>query len=423
MLDINFIRQNPQQVKEGLMRKKVDVKLINRLLRFDESWRNKTNALEQLKAEQNVLNKQLAKSKNPADLTKAKILKERLMALTAEQADFKKKRDEILTQLPNLPSPETPDGEDENDNVVVREWGQRPLFDFKPLDYLTLGQKLDLIDIERAAKVSGSRFGYLKNEAVLLEFALVKFAFDFLIKKNFIPVVPPPLIREEMMKAMGFIDRQADREEAYFLEKDKLYLIATAEQSIGPMHAREVFAAKDLPKRYVGFSPCFRREAGSYGKDTKGILRVHHFDKIEMFVFCRPDQTNTEFALLLDLAEKLMQQLEIPYRVVQICAGDLGQTAAARFDLEAWLPGQNQYRETHSISNIGDFQARRLNICYRSLKEKSSTLSYVHTLNGTALAIGRTIVAIIENYQTAKGTIKIPTVLKEYIGKDEIKPL
>ncbi len=239
-------------------------------------------------------------------------------------------------------------------------------------------------------------------------------------------MVPPVMIKEEMMRAMGYIDRHEEQEETYYLEKDKLYLVATSEQSIGPMHADEIFNEEDLPKRYIGFSTCFRREAGSYGKDTKGILRVHQFDKVEMFSFCHPEKSKEEHELLLSIEEELMKLLKIPYRVLNICTGDLGGPAAKKYDIEAWLPGQNsgkgQYRETHSTSNCTDFQARRLNIRYRSsLISNLSSLKFVHTLNGTAFAIGRMLIAIIENYQQKDGTIKIPDILQKYLNSKSLK--
>jgi seryl-tRNA synthetase len=338
--------------------------------------------------------------------------------LKDEVSLLEKRRLEIIFQLPNLPLPEVPIGENEAANKVIKEVGEKPVFDFEVKDYLTLGENLDLIDVKRAAKVSGSRFGYLKNEAVLLEFGLVQLALDVLTKEGFIPVVPPVLINKKMMEAMGYLDQKEDREEAYFFEKDQLYLVGTSEQSLGPMHADETFMENELPKRYVAFSSCFRREAGSYGKDTKGILRVHQFDKLEMFSFCHPDKSREEHKFFLSLQERLMQLLKIPYRVVEICTGDLGNTAAAKYDIEAWLPSYNQYRETHSTSNVTDFQARRLNIKFKS--KKLNTKFYVHTLNGTAFAIGRTIIAIIENYQTKNGTIIVPEALRSYVGKKEI---
>jgi len=418
MLDFNLIRQNPEEVKKGVASKNKNPALVDKFLRFDEKWRKKILSLNQLKAEQNALNKELAKDKSEVQLARAQLLKKRIAELTEEVSYLEDKRLEIAFQLPNLPLPEVPAGENESANKVLREVGEKPKFDFEVKDYLTLAENLDLIDVKRAAKVSGSRFGYLKNEAVLLEFGLVRLALDVLTKEGFIPLVPPVLINKKMMEAMGYLDQKEDREEVYFFEKDQLYLVGTSEQSIGPMHADEIFLEDELPKRYVAFSTCFRREAGSYGKDTKGILRVHQFDKIEMFSFCHPDKSREEHRFFLSLEERLMQLLKIPYRVVEICTGDLGNTAAAKYDIEAWLPSYNQYRETHSTSNVTDFQARRLNIKFKS--KKFNTKFYVHTVNGTAFAIGRTIIAIIENYQTKNGTIIIPEALQFYVGKKEI---
>ncbi|TSC67714.1 MAG: seryl-tRNA synthetase, partial [Parcubacteria group bacterium Gr01-1014_66] len=277
------------------------------------------------------------------------------------------------------------------------------------------------IDTERAAKVSGSRFGYVRRELALLEFALVQFAIEKLVKNGFVPVVPPVMIREEMMHGMGYIDSEKDREERYFLEKDGLYLIGTAEQSLVPMHADEIISEKHLPLRYAGFSTCFRREAGSYGKDTQGILRVHQFDKVEMVIFSKPEDSCAEHELMIRLEEELMQELQIPYRIVALCTGDISQPSARTIDIESWFPGQNegrgQYRETHSSSHTTDFQARRLKI---RIRKTDDTIEFVHILNGTACAIGRTLIAILENYQQEDGAVKIPRVLQKYMGEREV---
>jgi len=318
--------------------------------------------------------------------------------------------------LPNIPQEDVKIGKDSSENKVIREVGEKPKFDFIPKDYLAITEKLDLIDIKRASKVSGSRFGYLKGDLARLEFAIVNYTMNFLRNNGFITIVPPVMIKTEMMKGMGYIDSEKDKEEGYFLDKDNLILIGTSEQSIGPMHADEILKEKELPKRYVAFSSCFRREAGSYGKDTKGILRVHQFDKIEMFSFCQPKNSQKEHEFLLKMVETMMKELEISYRVVQLCTGDLAKPSTTTYDIESWLPGQNEYRETHSVSNTTDFQARRLKIKY-----KNKNIGYVHMLNGTAFAIGRILIAIIENYQTKNNTIKIPKILQPYIGIEEIK--
>jgi len=295
-----------------------------------------------------------------------------------------------------------------------RGW-QKTEFDFPPQSYIDIGQKLNLIDTERAAKIAGSRFGFIKNDAALLEFALAKLVFDTVLKEGFIPVIPPVMIRREMARGTGYFE-QTDEKEAYYIPDDDLFLVGTSEQSLISMHANETFEADQLPKMYLGFSTCFRREAGSYGKDTKGILRVHQFDKLEMVIFSKPDDSPKYHELLLSLEEKLMKSLKIPYRVLSICTGDLGRPAAAKYDIEAWIPSENKYRETHSTSNCTDFQARRLNIRWRA----KDGLHFVHTLNGTALAIGRTLIAIIENYQQKDGSILIPEVLQPYMSRQKI---
>ena len=419
MLDIKFIRQNPIKVKEGCQKKQVDVD-IDLLLKLDEKRRKYLKEVEDLRAKENQLSNLIEKEKDNEKRTELigeaqqikKKIKEEELYLKGVSEEFEK----LMLKIPNPPFDDVPSGKDEKDNVVLREVGKVPKFDFKFKDYLTISENLDLIDIKRAGKTSGTRFGFLKREAVLLEFALIDFTLDNLRKEGFIPVIPPVMIKPEMMKGMGYVERGG--EEIYFVEKDNLYLVGTSEQIIGPMHADETLEEKELPKRYAGFSSCFRREAGSYGKDTKGILRVHQFDKIEMFIFCQPEESKKEHQLLLSIEEKLMQSLKIPYHVVQICTGDLGDPAAAKYDIEAWIPSENRYRETHSTSNCTDFQARRLNIRYRA---KDGKINFVHTLNGTAFAIGRTLIAIIENYQQKDGSIKIPEVLQPYLPFKEIR--
>jgi len=403
MLDIKFIRENKKEVIKGIKAKGFDVD-IDLLLKLDEKKNVFKKKIEELNAER----KKIAEEKN---IEKGKEIKIKLAKLKNKEKTFSEKIGFIARKLPNLPLPEVPIGKDEADNTVLREVEEKPKFNFNPKDYLMLNEKLGWVDTERAGKAAGSRFGYLLRDAVDLEFALVHFAFDTLRKEGFIPIIPPVFLKPEAMRGMGYLDYNED--EVYHLEKDDLYLIGTSEQAIGAMHMNEVFSEKQLPLRYVGFSSCFRREAGSYGKDTKGILRVHQFDKVEMFSFARPEDSKKEHEFLLLVEEKLMKALEIPYRVLQICTGDLGVQAANKYDIEAWMPGQNQYRETHSTSNDTDFQSRRLNIRYKSPKTGKNEL--VHTSNGTAFAMGRTIIAIMENYQLKDGTIKIPKVLEKYI--------
>jgi seryl-tRNA synthetase len=421
MLDIKFIQQNPNKVKESCKAKQVEVD-IDRLLEIDKKRRETLQALEEMLAKKNRASKIISASKNEKEKRKL-ILEMKELDINSDRLnkDLKETDKEfksLMLKIPNLPLDDVPVGKDEKDNVVLREVGEKPKFDFQPKDYLEIAQNLDLIDIKRAAKVSGTRFGYLKREAALLELALINLAFDTLTSNRFSPVIPPVMIKPEMAQGMGYPE-QFDGEEAYYIEKDNLYLIGTSEQPMGAMHADETFEEKDLPKRYGGFSTCFRREAGAYGKDTKGIFRVHQFDKVEMFSFCRPEDSEKEHQFFLEMEEKLMQSLKIPYRVVQMCTGDLGFPTAAKYDIEAFLPGQNRYRETHSTSNCTDFQARRLNIRYRDLKNKK--LNFVHTVNGTALAIGRILIAIFENYQQKDGSIKVPEALQKYLKFKIIK--
>jgi len=418
MLDIKFIRQNPDKVKEGCQKKQIKVD-IDTLLVLDEKKRGIIKELELLRAEQNKLSDQVRQEKDETKKSgliiasrelgpKMKELEENLKAITQEV-------DKLMLQIPNLPFDEVPVGKDDSENKVLREVGKRTKFNFEFKDYLTLAENFDLIDIKRAGKTSGSRFGFLKGEAVLMEFALVKFVFDNLLKEGFVPIIPPVMLKEEMALGTGYLEA-SDKEEAYFIPGDNFYLVGTSEQSMLAMHADETFEEKELPKKYCGFSTCFRREAGSYGKDTKGILRVHQFDKIEMICFSKPEDSAKELQFFLGMEEKLMKALKIPYRVIQICTGDLGRPAAVKYDIEAWIPSENRYRETHSTSNCTDFQARRLNIKYKA----NTGLNYVHILNGTAFAIGRTLIALIENYQQKDGSIVIPNVLQKYMGIKKI---
>ncbi|MBI4117125.1 MAG: serine--tRNA ligase [Parcubacteria group bacterium] len=445
MLDIKFIRQNPEEVKEGLKKRGVDIGLVDKVLSLDERRRHVLKELEEGRAE---INKKSRAAPAPAEIEDLKKLKEKIKILENELELVEKDLNENLYRLPNLPLPDVPVGQDEKSNKILYEVGERPKFSFEPKKHYELGESLDIIDMGRAAKVSGSRFGYLKGLGARLEFALINFTLARLTdkkwvgkiaKKNklnvpppsgvsgkeFIPVIPPVLISEKAMKGMGYIDTEADREERYFLEKDREYLVGTSEQSVGPMHLDEIFDEKDLPVRYLAFSTCFRREAGSYGRDVRGIMRVHQFDKLEMFSFSRPEDSVSEHKLFLAIEEELMKELGLSYRVVHLSTGDLARPLASTFDIETWFPGLGEYKETHSTSNATDFQSRRLNI---RLRRKNGTLSapnghakrggdleFVHMLNGTAFAMSRIPIAILENYQQKDGSIKIPKTLKKYL--------
>lgn len=408
MLDIKFIREHPDVVKQGCRAKQVEVD-IDKLLELDGKKREYLKEIEGLRAEQNKFSQDQIKE--------AQEIKTKIKKLEPELNKLGRTIDSLMLQIPNLPLAEVPLGEDESNNIELKKEGELPQFNFPVKDYLEIAESLDLIDVKRTAKITGTRFGFLRNEAVLLEFALINLAFDTLTKEGFVPIIPPVMLKPEMAKGMGYPE-QFDGEEAYYIEKDNLFLVGTSEQSMGAMHANETFNEKDLPQRYVGFSTCFRREAGSYGKDTKGIFRVHQFDKVEMFSFSKPEDSKKEHQFLLKMEENLMKKLKIPYRILQMCTGDLGFPAAAKYDIEAWMSSESRYRETHSTSNCTDFQSRRLNIRY---KKKDGSLDFVHTLNGTAFATGRTIIAIIENYQQKDGSVKIPEALQKYLKFKIIK--
>ncbi|MEK7159937.1 MAG: serine--tRNA ligase [Patescibacteria group bacterium] len=416
MLDIKFIRENPEIVKKAAQNKGIDID-IEHILEIDNKLRGLDLMVQKLREDRNKFAKAASNAVGKEEaINKGKEIKVRLEkqenALKAVSEELR----EWLLKIPNPAKKDVKIGKDDSDNEVIRKWGEIRKFDFKLLDHLDLGEKLDIIDVKRASKVSGARFGYLKGDAVLLEFALIQLGLEMLIKEGFIPVVPPVLVTKEVMKGLGYMENGGE-EDMYHLEKDDMYLVGTAEHALVPMHKDEVLSAKDLPIRYVGFSSAFRREAGSYGKDTKGILRVHQFDKLEMVSFVKDGEDDKEHEYLLSLEEKLFKALEIPYQVVKMCSGDLGFPAARKYDLEAWMPGQGKYREVTSVSTVTDFQSRRLNIKYQDGNDKK----YVNILNGTGFAFGRTIIAILENYQKEDGSIEIPKVLQKYIGKSTIK--
>ncbi|OGH39205.1 MAG: serine--tRNA ligase [Candidatus Levybacteria bacterium RIFCSPLOWO2_01_FULL_38_21] len=433
MLDIKFIRENPKEVQEGAEDKGIKID-INQILDSDKKYRKLSELIQKLREERN-------KTAEKKDIEKGKEIKEKLDKQKQELRLAKEALDDLLLKIPNLPLKDVPVG-NESKNKIIKKVGTPKKFDFKPCDHLEIGETLDIIDVKRAVKVSGTRFGFLKNEAVLLEFALVQFVLEKLLKENFIPVIPPVLIKNEITKALGYW--QAGGNENYYflrdyeLEEDgkakslNLYLAGTGEHVAVPMHKDEVFKSNELPKRYIVFSSCFRREAGSYGKDTRGIFRVHEFDKLEMISFVTPEDDEKERKKLLQFAEELVNQLGLSYQLVRLATRDMSFPAAETIDIEIWVPSQNKYRETHSISTTTDFQARRLNIRYLpagKAGQEGNEKNYVHILNGTALAIGRTIIAILENYQQKDGSVEIPKVLQKYlpagrqvIEKTSIKP-
>lgn len=348
-------------------------------------------------------------------IEEGKRMKEEAKVKEAELNVVEAELETELHKYPNLLREDVPVGKDETSNEVVRLFMEPTSFAFEPKDHLTLGENLEMIDVERATKVSGTRFVYLKGDLVLLEFALIQYAFSLLGKNGFVPVMPPHIISTSAMSKMGYLDHGGE-EEVYHLKNDDAVLIGTSEQAIGPMLMDEMLDETKLPLRYMGFSPCYRREAGSYGRDVRGILRMHQFDKIEMFSFTAPEESDKEHALLLSMEEQLMQGLKLPHRVLKLCSGDIGAPSARTYDIETWIPSEQKYRETHSTSNTTDFQTRRLNI--RVKREGKNVLA--HALNGTAFAIGRTLIAIMENYQQEDGSILVPDVLKAYVGKDRV---
>lgn len=420
MLDIKFIIENPEAVKKGAMRKGWKVE-IDKIVELYEKRKSNLLKIEELRARQNEVSKDITKADKDE---KAKLIKEMsqvkedLKNLEPELKILEDEIDALALMVPNPPLADVPDGPDDSGNVVIRTHGKKPEFDFEPKDHIEIGKNLDIIDIERGTRTSGARFYYLKNEAVLLEFALVQHIINKLNSKGFSPIIPPVLVKEEAMYATGFFP--ADRNEIYHVnpktaenpENDDLYLVGTSEVPLTMLHYTEILPEEKLPLRYAGFSTCFRREAGSYGKDTAGIIRVHQFDKIEMFSFCHPDKSTAEHELIRETEEEIMQDLGFHYQLIGICAGDTGAPAAKKYDIEVWIPTQQKFRELTSCSNCTDFQARRSKIRYKGKKGNE----YLHTLNGTACAVGRTLVAILENYQNADGSVTIPEVLRPYMG-------
>ncbi len=410
MLDIKFIRENAKKVEENAKNKgyKVDIK---KLLEVDKKRRELIEAVDKLRSKRKEIAQKRDEKQGQQLKKDLKLDENKLEKLNEEFYD-------LVRQIPNLAKDDVPVGRDESENKVIRQVGRKTQFNFKPKDHLELGESLDLIDVERSSKISGPRQSFIKNELVVLELALVNFCFELLEDEGFIKIIPPVIINKKAVAGLGY--PEYERGEGYKLDSPRQtgdqFLVGTAEHSVVPMHMDEVFDSKDLPRRYAAFSTSFRREAGSYGKDARGIFRVHQFDKIEMVSFINPKDDKNELEYLLSLQEKLVKALDLPYQVVAMCTGDLGFPTAKKIDIEAWLPSQNQYRETHSVSTTTDFQARRLDIKYRN----GDQTGLVHILNGTAFAIGRTLIAIMENYQTKDGSIEIPKVLQKYTNFSKI---
>jgi seryl-tRNA synthetase len=422
MLDLKAIRSDPERFKAALARRGA-TEQVDELLALDARRRELLPEVESAQAERKTLSKQIGEKKQAGEEAEAEALmgvvaalKEKIESGKEELEGVDAKLGELALSLPNLPDPDAPEGMTEEDAVVIREVGERPQFGFEPRDHLEIGTELDLIDMEAGARLSGSRFAYLKGDLVLLELALVRFAIETVRAEGHEPVVPPVLVREEALEGTGFLP--GDRDQIYEVPKDDLFLTGTSEVGLAGLHADEILDGDALPVRYCAFSTCFRREAGAAGRDTRGIFRVHQFDKVEMFSFVDPDASAAEHERLLAIEERILAALEIPYRVVNVAVGDLGAPAAKKYDCEAWIPSQGRYRELTSCSNTTDYQARRLGARYRPGEGEAPRP--VHTLNGTACAVGRTIIALIENRQESDGSFTLPNILHPYGAPDRI---
>ena len=409
MLDIKFIRDNIDLVKKGVSNKNSDPTLVDKVLKLDEAKRGLQVEVENLRAERN----KVAKEKN---IEKGKEIKLKLQKKEPELEKLEKELTTILNQIPNIPSDKTPVGKGEKENVELKKWGEPKDFGIKPKDHLELGTALGILDFEAGAKVAGSQFYFLYGDGALLELALVSYAMELLTKEGFLPVITPDLAKSRFYLGTGYAPK-GDEAQTYTIENEDLGLIATAEVTLAGKHADEVIPENKLPLKYVGYSHCFRQEAGAYGKYSKGMYRVHQFTKAEMFIYCLPEDSEKYHQYILEMEEKIYQSLGIPYRVLEMCTGDLGAMAARKYDLEAWMPGRGDYGEVTSTSNCTDYQARNLNIRLRRNDGKSE---FVHMLNGTAIATSRTPIAILENYQNEDGSVTIPEVLRKWLPKDKI---
>ena len=422
MLDIKFIRENADIVKKAAENKLFRVD-IDRLLALDNDIKEIVKKLDEIKEERNKLSSSipsLTGDEKQEKIAYVKELKDKIANLENDLAPLKEEFDLLVLMVPNPTLPEVPVGRDENDNVELRKWGEIRKFDFQPKDHVELGETLDLMDFAHASKIAGSRTYYLKNDAVLLEMAVCRFVLDKLVSKGFSPMTVPVMVKDIAMKGTGYFP--LGKEQAYAITEDELYLVGTSEVSLVSYHNGETLDKKDFPILYAGYSNCFRREAGTYGKDTKGLYRVHQFTKIEQVAICEAD-SDVQYKIhdfLLNNSEEVLQDLNVPYRVVQVCTGDIGLGQIRKHDIEAWMPSRNAYSETHSCSSFNDFQARRSNIKY---KDSDGSTKYAYTLNNTAIASPRILIPILENYQNADGSITIPDVLIPYMsGKTKIEP-
>ncbi|MEY4497586.1 MAG: hypothetical protein RLZZ364_891 [Actinomycetota bacterium] len=420
MIDIKFLRENPDVVRASQKGRGEKVELVDQIIAIDEQKRAAINEFELLRQEQNILSKSVGAAKGDekaALLANAKELADKVKAADAKRAEVEEQAKQLVMQLSNLLDVDAPIGGEE-DFVTIEHVGTPRDFTadgFEPRDHVELGKLLGAIDTERGAKVAGSRSYYLTGAGALLEFALVNYAIQSALKNGFTPVIPPVLVNPSAMEGTGFLGQAA--ENVYRIERDDVYLVGTSEVPLAAMHMDEIISADKLPLRYAGYSSCFRREAGTYGKDTRGIIRVHQFDKVEMFSFCKPEDAKEEHKRLLQWEKDFLVAMEIPFRVIDVASGDLGSSATRKFDIEAWIPTQGAYREVTSTSNCTEFQARRLNIRYKD----SEGTKAIATLNGTLVAIPRMIVAILENHQNADGTVNVPAALQPFLGTAKLE--
>ncbi|MDH5753632.1 MAG: serine--tRNA ligase [Candidatus Bathyarchaeota archaeon] len=427
MLDIKLIRENPELIRKNLMKRgdPENLKMLDELIGYDKRWRQLLTKLNELRHERRLLTTKIAMLKKRGEdvstkISKAKKIDTEITALEKQVNECEEKMRHYLMRIPNLLHESVPIGKDEQDNVPIRTWSEIPKFSFPVKDHIDLGLSLDIMDIERAGKVAGAGFFYLKREGVLLDMALMSLALEEMIKKDYTPIEPPFLMRRKPYE--GVVALSDFENDLYKVANEDLYLIATSEHPMAAMFMNEVLKAEDIPLKLVGVSANFRKEAGAHGKDTRGIFRTHQFNKIEQFVFCKPEDSWKIHEELIRNAEELVQKLGLPYRVVNVCTGDIGTVAAKKYDIEVWMPAQNAYREIISCSNCTDYQARRLNIRYRE-KEGEPPKGFVHTLNSTAIATGRTIVAILENCQQEDGSVIVPEVLRKHMGGiEKIEP-
>ncbi len=420
MIDIKDLRQNPDKFIDACKKKNIDENIINKLLDLDKKRREIITKTELLKNEQNKASKEIISLKDEEKKIALKNMKEVSNELKANEDALKKIDEDFLNQmllLPNPPLLHVPVGKDDKENVEIRKWGTPRVFDFEPKDHVELGKTLDIIDIQRGVKISGSRFYFLKGDGALLQWALMQYTIEYLTRKGFTPLEVPLLVHYDAMMGTSYFP--GGEEQAYHISKDKLFLVGTAEVALTSYHSNEILKEEELPKKYFGYSNCFRREAGTYGKDTHGLYRIHQFQKVEQVIICKndPEVSQKMHEYILDNAEEVLKSLELPYRVVDVCTGDMGQGQVYKNDIETWMPSRKSYGETHSCSTFYDFQARRLKLRYKNKEGKNI---YCHTLNNTCIASPRILIPIIEHYQTKDGNIEIPKVLQKYMGGKKI---